>query len=105
VADERGFGLQTFTVFVAAWDFFFTPPAEALAGRAVLLFFPALAGGPTQASFAWVGFIRVRFAVADFFPVLAFFASAFAIDSASQSFFLVAPLADAFRLLFHSAEP
>jgi hypothetical protein len=64
-----------------------------------------------------VGFICARLAAsvlpvteddleaAAFFPALAFFASAFAIDSASQSFFFVAPPTDAFRLLFHSAEP
>ena len=41
---------------------------------------------------------------ADFFLAFAFFRRLFAIDSASQSFFFEAPLADVFRLLFHSAE-
>src|SRR5271157_257673 len=58
-------------------------------------------GCPTLASFARVGVLMV----ADFLVALALFASALAIESASQSFFVEPPAAETLRLLFHSAEP
>src|SRR5271157_32939 len=57
------------------------------------------AGCPTIASLARVGFFS------DFFAALALFASALAIESASQSFCFEPPAAVTLRLLFHSAEP
>src|SRR5271157_5315949 len=77
-------------------EFFFTSLAaaerEAFAGAP---------GCPTLASFARVGVLMV----ADLLVALAFFASALAIESASQSFFFEPPAAETLRLLFHSAEP
>ena len=81
---------------------------------------PVLSSGADAADFAAlaegtvVRAVRREAGCADSLPVFprevfavafAFFASALAIDSASQSFLLETPRADALRLLSHSAEP
>src|SRR5271157_2101605 len=91
-------------------EFFFTGLAAAgreagcptLAGappKLLLLGWDSSVGCSNPASFAWVGFFAV------FFAAVALFASALAIESASQSFFFEPPVAETLRLLFHSAEP
>lgn len=111
-AYTRGAGSYAYFFSFSAEFFFTATEAEertpVLSSRAEAAdFAAAIEGSAVRAARRRPGVpdVLLVFTAEDFFAVFAFLASAFAIESASQSFLLEPPRVEAFRLLSHAAEP